>query len=136
MSYTKFEGYVVRDVDGAGIPLDPMNTDCREYLAWVAEGNQPAPPTIPLQRRIELLLQRVDVHLNAAAKAKGYDSIARAALRSAYAGPWQAEGLAFAQWMDAVYAHCYELLAQFQAGELDEPTPETLIDMLPKLELP
>ena len=25
------------------IPLDPDNTDYQEYLAWVAEGNEPLP---------------------------------------------------------------------------------------------
>jgi hypothetical protein len=29
--------------DGATIPFDPDNTDYREYLKWVAEGNEPLP---------------------------------------------------------------------------------------------
>jgi hypothetical protein len=29
------------------IPLDPDNTDYQEYLKWVAEGNEPAPPDEP-----------------------------------------------------------------------------------------
>ena len=32
---------VIRLADMAYIPFDPDNTDYQEYLAWVAEGNEP-----------------------------------------------------------------------------------------------
>jgi hypothetical protein len=34
---------VIRTTDNASIPFDPNNTDYREYLAWIAEGNTPLP---------------------------------------------------------------------------------------------
>jgi len=34
---------IMRISDRATIPLDPANTDYQEYLAWLAQGNEPEP---------------------------------------------------------------------------------------------
>ena len=57
-----------------------------------------------------------DAHLNAAAKTRGYSTIQSAAIRAGYAGPFQAEGQAFAQWMDACNALGYQVVAEVSAG--------------------
>lgn len=78
-----------------------------------------------------------DAHLNAAARTRRYDSIHTAALRAAYPGPWQAEGLAFAQWMDACNVAGYTLLAEVEAGTRPAPaTVDAYIAELPELVLP
>ena len=34
---------IFRVIDNTWIPMDEANTDYQEYLAWIAEGNQPLP---------------------------------------------------------------------------------------------
>lgn len=46
-------------------------------------------------------------HMNMVAMQYGYDDIKSAALRSAYVGPYQNVGIAFAQWMDACWESYY-----------------------------
>lgn len=63
------ETLIVRDEDGAFIPADPDNIDYQEYLAWLDEGNEPAPAsppattlpeTVPVEDRVADLETRVD----------------------------------------------------------------------------
>lgn len=93
------------------------------------------PPT--QEQRKAALLAAVDEHLNAAARARGYDDRNTFYMRAAATGsPFQTEGIAFALWMDAVYAKCYEVLAAVQSGAITEPTREELLALLPVLTLP
>jgi len=100
------------------------------------EDTQSPQPELTLEQRIEALHIAVNAHMNAAAGERRYDSIHTAALRAGYPGPFHEEGMAFAIWMDAVNARCYEVLAQFEAGAISEPTWEELLAMLPVLQLP
>ncbi|RQO57034.1 hypothetical protein DBV14_09500 [Variovorax sp. KBW07] len=133
--YIEHEAYI--ELDTRWIPRNEDNPDYQRYLEWCAiPGNVPQQAAGPtFEQREAALLAAVDEHLNAAARAKRYDSIGAAALRAGYPGPFHAEGLAFATWMDAVYAQCYQVLAQVQGGQIQEPTAEQLIAMLPVLTL-
>lgn len=42
-----FDGVIQRIEDLACIPVDERNGDYRQYLAWVAEGNEPEPYVEP-----------------------------------------------------------------------------------------
>jgi hypothetical protein len=134
--YTRFPTHILRD-DGATIPIDEQNSDYLAFLEWAVD-NEPALPAGPtLEQRATAMLEAVDAHLNAAARAKGYDNILSAAIRAALpASAFHDEGVAFGTWMDAVYAQCYQIMASVQAGEMAEPTLEQLLAMLPELRLP
>lgn len=102
-----------------------------------------APPISPaseltLPERKALLLAAVDLRLDSLAQAMGYTSMQTAV---SYADEdavpkFQEEGRALRRWRSLVYAACYELLAAFEAGEVDEPTVEALLDALPAFGMP
>ena len=63
------DSVILRDEDGAYIPMDPDNIDCQEYLAWLDEGNEPKsatppastlPEVVPVEDRVADLETRVD----------------------------------------------------------------------------
>lgn len=86
-----------------------------------------------LVRRYE---QALDNHLDSVAQQYRYNNRFTFALRAGYTGPFQAEGVAFAQWMDSVNAQAYDLLLAVQAGQAVPPTVEEFIAGLPEFVKP
>lgn len=75
----------------------------------------------------------VQRHLDARAKAKGYDNIFTAATYAdePAVAQFQTEGRAFRQWRSNVWAKCYQIMADVQAGLRPQPSVEQLIAELP-----
>lgn len=97
----------------------------------------PPPPPPPTQEEILApFLQAMDDLFNSTAQARRYDSRVTCALRAGYPGPFQAEGLAFAQWMDTCNALGYQVMADVLAGNIPMPTVQGFLGMLPSMEWP
>ncbi len=73
----------------------------------------------------------LDNLLDRKAQEKGYDNRVTCSLRAGYPGPFQQEGIAFAQWMDQCYQLGYQILNDVKAG-LREP-PQTIEEFLSEL---
>lgn len=75
-----------------------------------------------------------DKHINDVAIAHKYRDFATFAMRAGYPGPYQAEGITFATWMDQCNAAGYQILAEVQAGTRQAPaTIEEYIALLPAI---
>lgn len=82
-------------------------------------------------------MQFVQEHLDARARERGYDGILSAASYATSVNPrFGPEGAAYRDWRDAVWSHCYQVLADVQASARPVPTEAELIAELPALVLP
>lgn len=78
----------------------------------------------------------MDAMYDAKAKERRYFDRYTCSLRAGYPGPFQPEGLAFATWMDSCNIAGYQMLAAFQAGEIEQPTVAELLASLPEMVWP
>jgi len=81
-------------------------------------------------------MEAMDELFDSTAKSRRYDNRVTCALRAGYPGPFQAEGLAFAQWMDACNATGYAIMAEVREGLREIPTIQGFLDLLPTMEWP
>jgi len=96
-------------------------------LAIAEEGNG---------RTLQLLMATLEAHYDATAQTRRYDNRLTCALRAGFAGPFQAEGTAFAVWMDTCNARGYQIMADCLAGRRAIPTPEGLVAEMPVMVWP
>ena len=116
-----------------------LGADAAQYESLIAEVEAtyvpPAPPSI--EEQIAVFDAALVAHLDATARQRRYDNRVTCALRAGYPGPFQAEGIAFAGWMDQCNALAYSLLAEVVAGTRPMPdSPQALIDLMPPMVWP
>lgn len=124
----KFEFESEEDRNKWGAP-DLVRMTQEEVDAHLAE-----PPPTP-EQIIEAMRADIQGHMDAAAKAYGYDDI-KAAVTYAeepVVPKFQAEGRAFRAWRSLVWAYAYGVLDEVKAGDREQPTADELLAELPEL---
>lgn len=82
------------------------------------------------------LISTLNDHLDAVAGERRYDSRFTCSLRAGFTGPFQAEGIAFAAWMDQCNLVGYTIMAEVKAALRPVPTPAELIAAMPVIVWP
>lgn len=123
------------------LELPPVKTGAKYVQSWAVEALSQDQIEANQAEAAEAMITACDKaltdHLDATAKTRRYDSRITCAVRAGYPGPFQAEGQAFALWMDTCNALAYQFLAEIHAGTRPMPTsPQQLIDELPTMEWP
>ena len=98
--------------------------------------SKPLPPVPTTDEIIADFTAKLEAHYDTKAKERRYDNRFTCALRAGYAGPFQAEGAAFAVWMDNCNAYAYGVMEAVLSGQRALPTWEELKGELPVLEWP
>lgn len=100
--------------------------------AKIAENQQKAKKEL-----IASYTQALDDHLDRMAQTKRYENRVTCALRAGYPGPFQAEGQAFATWMDTCNDLAYQWWAAIEADEMAMfSSKEDFISQLPEFVWP
>ncbi|MBU1282694.1 MAG: hypothetical protein KJ989_12905 [Gammaproteobacteria bacterium] len=107
-----------------GLPLN--RGDIWDGLRWTADP-------VDVQAALTIALNS---HLDSVAGQCRYDSRFTCALRAGFPGPFQAEGMAFAKFMDDCNMVGYTIMQQVKAGLRPVPTEAELIAEMPMIEWP
>lgn len=145
-------GFYLPEIHGNNMPSDAVEITAEQHQALLqgqAQGKiiaandngEPVlkdPPAPSQAQIIAALTAAVQLHLDTAAKQAGYDNLQSAVTyaEEPAVSKFQAEGQAFRAWRSLVWARCYELLAEVQAGEREPLTAAEVIAELPALSLP
>lgn len=150
MFYSKSTGgFYTSEIHGDNIPDDAVEITEAEHAAlleWQSQGKvivadesgrpilqDPPPPTA--EQIMSRLEARVQFWLDEQARALGYDDIKSAVTYAEESAipKFQQEGRAMRRLRSLVWARCYEILAQVQAGQRSIPTEAELIAELESL---
>jgi len=141
------KGFYLEAIHGDNIPSDAVEITNEEHAALLAGQSagkiitagpdgvpylaDPAPVVLTQEQEIAKYEAALDAHLDSVAQQHRYRDRVTFSLRAGYPGPYQAEGIAFAQWMDACNVQAFTLLGKVLAHTAQLPTIEDFIAGLP-----
>lgn len=109
-----------------GVPCQP---DTPLGYLWNGTSFEPDPEVVKQE-----LKAAVQVHLDSTVQTRNYNNILSCcSYADSLDATFAAEGTAARSWRDAVWRHCYDVLAEYEAGTRPLPTAEALIAELPVL---
>lgn len=106
------------------------------YEGYEVRTTPPEPKPKTNDEIISELTQALEAHYDAIAQTKRYDNRFTCALRAGYIGPFQADGVAFAQWMDTCNAYGYQVMSDCLNSLRTIPTSAEFIAELPLIVWP
>ena len=115
-----------------------LGDDAVQYQALmdeIAATYVPPPPPTP-EELLAAYTAELEALYDAVARERRYDNRLTCALRAGYPGPFQAEGLAYAQWMDACNELGYQIMAEVLGGQRPLPAVPEFLALLPSMEWP
>lgn len=96
---------------------------------WNGSSFEPNPEVVKQE-----LKEAVQAHLDETVQARNYNGILSCCSYASSTDPaFASEGAAALAWRDAVWRHCYDVLAEYEAGTRLLPTADVLIAELPAL---
>ena len=128
VSFPQYEPLTHKIVDGGFEKVDAV-----WYKKWDIVELSDEEKQSELAKLISKYERAVEKYMDEAVAVRGYSSIVSACSYAGAPNPFQDEGIACLTWRGNVWAKCYEILAEFQAGTREKPTVEELIAELPVL---
>lgn len=101
--------------------------DTAPYVIYTRKSDE-----VIQQLMLSKFISAMESYYDEVAKVKRYDSRFTCTLRAGYPGPFQAEGIAFATWMDNCNAYGYIEMEKVLTSVRPMPTVEELLSELPE----
>jgi hypothetical protein len=95
-----------------------------------------APPPPTPQELLKSIEQAIEKHMDEVAQSKKYDNRDSCRLYAGYVNPFQAEAIAFGQWVSACWVASNQVQADVMNGLKTIPTPEEAVATLPTMGWP